>query len=231
MYRELIRARIWTGVAAVALVFLPTASMYAQPFGPFFSRTGEIPNGNEAIEGGATFPGGHTLGWYIHFVRPQIGTIPATPPNPGFGNSFASDSFYDITEFIIMYDGKPYNGDQNPVVIVHVSGTDNLPNTSTFQTQILQLVETIQFPVMIRISPTLQSTGQTQITDVGGRYQLESFYNIFSELSVDGGNTWLPADGPALMQSLVPEPTSIVLAATGLIGLLLVRRNKLKPTK
>lgn len=51
---------------------------------------------------------------------------------------------------------------------------------------------------MIRESPTLASTGQTTITDVGGgEFSITSFFDIFTELSVDGGQTWMPAEnGP-----------------------------------
>src|SRR2546422_272018 len=45
--------------------------------------------------------------------------------------------------------------------------------------------------IMIRESPTLASTGGTNITDLGGgMFQINSFFDIFTEISVDGGNTW-----------------------------------------
>jgi hypothetical protein len=72
--------------------------------------------------------------------------------------------------------------------------------------------------VRIRESPTLPSLGQTRITDIGGgRYHIDSFFDVFTELSFDGGANWFPSTG-ATRVNLVPEPSSIVLLALALIG-------------
>ncbi len=48
--------------------------------------------------------------------------------------------------------------------------------------------------VMIRESPTKASTGKTSIQNLGtGGYRIDSFFDIFTELSVDGGATWAAA--------------------------------------
>jgi hypothetical protein len=88
--------------------------------------------------------------------------------------------------------------------------------------------------VMIRESPTRASTGRTSVTEgsteptsaedppTGGGmplYQIDSFFDVFTELSFDGGQTWIPSDGPAGV-NLVPEPSSFgLLAVTGLVAL------------
>ena len=47
--------------------------------------------------------------------------------------------------------------------------------------------------VMIRESPTRQSTGKTSIIDIPGpMWHIDSFFDVFTELSVDGGLTWMP---------------------------------------
>ena len=44
--------------------------------------------------------------------------------------------------------------------------------------------------IEIRESPTMASIGQTAITDIGGGlYEIESFFDVFTELSVDGVHT------------------------------------------
>jgi len=75
-------------------------------------------------------------------------------------------------------------------------------------------------PFMIRESPTLASTGQTSISDLGGgNYLITSFFDIFTELSVDGGATWIPATGSVRMNlEQVPEPSSAALLVLGLLG-------------
>jgi hypothetical protein len=53
--------------------------------------------------------------------------------------------------------------------------------------------------IMIRESPTLHSTGKSILTPVvGGGYRLSSFFDVFLELTVDGGLTWAPATGGSI---------------------------------
>ncbi len=79
-------------------------------------------------------------------------------------------------------------------------------------------------PFMIRESPTRASLGRYSVaTRPDGTYQIDSFFDIFTELSVDGGQTWIPADGPAHF-SLVPAPGAA--AVLGLSGLVAMRRRR-----
>jgi hypothetical protein len=87
--------------------------------------------------------------------------------------------------------------------------------TGSFATEMLQL-DLTGGGIMIRESPTLASTGQTMITDVGGGiFRIDSFFDVFTELSLDNGLNWTPATGPARVQ-LVPEPASLALLLIGL---------------
>ena len=114
-------------------------------------------------------------------------------------------------------------------------GNENI--TGTFQTEMLQLNlqgGTLPPGVMIRESPTLQSTGVTSVQNIGGGlYKIDSFFDVFTELSIDGGQTWMPGSdtlgGPPSPGhvTLVPEPTSMSLLAAGFVGMMgFIRRRR-----
>ena len=50
--------------------------------------------------------------------------------------------------------------------------------------------------VILRESPTKASVGQTVIRTVDGGYKIASFFDIFFQMSIDGGASWMPALQP-----------------------------------
>ena len=79
-------------------------------------------------------------------------------------------------------------------------------------------------PILLRESPTLPSMGQTMITDIGGGlYHIDSFFDVFAEVSIDGGQTWMAATDSVHIE-LVPEPATLGLLLVG--GLALLRRRR-----
>jgi hypothetical protein len=112
-------------------------------------------------------------------------------------------------------------------------------DTGLWQTEMLQMQlvgNTPLGPVMIRESPTRPSLGVTSIQDIGppgppgGPYHIDSFFDVFTELSIDGGATWIPNSAPnhfgppgstgstRVILGGVPEPATFALVAIGLIG-------------
>jgi hypothetical protein len=66
-------------------------------------------------------------------------------------------------------------------------------------------------PFMLRESPTKQSLGKHTIrTDPRG-FRISSFFDVFLELSIDGGVNWFPANRGMRIQSSSPPaaPNSI----------------------
>jgi hypothetical protein len=102
--------------------------------------------------------------------------------------------------------------------------------TGTFATEMLAMSLSGEGPtppfVMVRESPTLPSLGQTRITDIGGGlYHIDSFFDVFTELSFNGGANWLPSVG-ATRVDLVPEPSSVLIAALALVSFATVSRRR-----
>ncbi len=78
---------------------------------------------------------------------------------------------------------------------------------------------------MIRESPTLQSSGRASSQTLGGdRYAIDSFFDIFTELSIDGGQNWTPSQGAPTRITLMPTPGSASLLAAA--ALLASRRRR-----
>lgn len=96
-------------------------------------------------------------------------------------------------------------------------------STAFYDTEMLQLDlsgGTLPSGVMLRESPTLASTGQTRIDSIGGGvYHIDSFFDVFTELSIDGGATWTPGNTSLHLEGGAPEPTSAVLALLGMAAL------------
>jgi hypothetical protein len=82
-------------------------------------------------------------------------------------------------------------------------------------------------PFMLRESPTLASVGQHMVTPAGdGTYFISSFFDVFTELSLDGGQTFYPASSSFRLNiASVPEPPALLLAALGATGCGLVARR------
>jgi hypothetical protein len=84
--------------------------------------------------------------------------------------------------------------------------------------------------MMIRESPTLASTGHTTFTAVTGGYQIDSFFDIYTELSLDDGLTWMPDNtGPVHVgYTCIPEPAATSLLGLGVAGLFALYRRSRK---
>ena len=85
--------------------------------------------------------------------------------------------------------------------------------------------------VMFRESPTLASIGLTEAklvgTDSSGDpiYRVDSFFDVFLEVSLDGGQSWTPLDEPLHLVGAVPEPHSLLLGVLACLALSGRRRS------
>ena len=131
---------------------------------------------------------------------------------------------FDVTLTATVNPGIPVSFD-GPLVVL-VFGKAGL-TTGTFTADIISANCTGSIgPItgIIRENPTLASTGQIEITDIGGgNYNIDSFFDIFTELSLDGGAFSPDANAPHHMV-LVPEPATLMLLVAGAAALIRRRR-------
>lgn len=169
-------------------------------------------------ENSTTYSGGHTLNsleLHGYSAEPATSGL-ASPPDDGSDLPYHVNSFFDVFVDITL-DGNPYTASGVGELSIN-SNDDLLPDDTIFDTEMLQLdISGGNLPagVMLRESPSLQSTGQTNIDDIGGGvFRISSFFDVFTELSLDGGDTWLPASGTVTLGS-TPEPSTFVLLGLG----------------
>ncbi|MDD5065048.1 MAG: PEP-CTERM sorting domain-containing protein [Phycisphaerae bacterium] len=164
---------------------------------------------------------------------------------------FVGISLSDITHGSFTNISRSYIGgdeieyfDSVVTAAVDISGIGNFPavlagpvtaqvysktsgQTGTFQTEIISMTMSGNVGgvnVMVRESPTLSSSGQTSIEMSSSGWYIGSFFDVYTELSIDGGQTWVPSEESCRMV-LVPEPATICLLVFGGLGILARKRR------
>jgi hypothetical protein len=177
---------------------------------------------NECIlpPGGCVYVGPNTVfypGGYSHSGLIFDGVM-TCDPFPGLGGTF--DSFFDVF-FEIQLDtgmGPQSHQGQTPMG-VRIQGTGGGGNQRFFETEIISMNLTggnLPPLVKVRESQALSSRGQLTSTDLGGGvHHIDSFFDVFTELSLDGGQTWLPGNGSSRLQIVPNSPTPAPPATWG----------------
>ena len=150
---------------------------------------------------------------------------------PPLGESFNVDSFFDI--FIeVDLGGGDFQVDSFFDVFTELSIADNgggSGGTRTFDTEMISMsLSSSSLGILLRESPTLPSPGQHTVTSLpGGNFQVDSFFDIWTEVSIDGGLNWSPAGVPvrAKLNALVPEPATLAILALGGLATLFRKRR------
>ncbi len=153
------------------------------------------------------------------------------PPEPG---NTAIESFGSLIDL----EGEiNAGGTWIPFAAANVSAptTVKITGLSTpgeYSTEMLAMNISVSSPfglIMIREDPRpgYASTGQTTLTPVTGGYQINSFFDVFTELSLDNGINWIPDDnGPIhVYYENCPEPALTSLLGIGLAGFLVMYRR------
>jgi PEP-CTERM motif len=163
----------------------------------------------------------------LQLVGPQ--SAAQTVPLPPLGGSAQSHSFFDVFTEVDLGPGTIRKGHFDFFDITYrIANNGGGGGGGQYNTEMLSLNLTGDYPgpggpipFIIRESPTLASTGEHSRTPLSdGTFKIDSFFDVFTELSLDGGQTFIPASGPVHLDltEVTPEPASIVLGGLGLVG-------------
>ena len=162
---------------------------------PRFFTTNILPPANRVYVSVQDFQAAYANGIVIKNVSHK-GFTQGLPPPPAGGSQ--THQFNSRMRFLISQNGgQTFSpGLAFADVVVRVGSSQDQDSTRFFDTEMLSLSihgGSLPTGVMLRESPTKQSLGRTSIRVTPTNYQISSFFDIFTELSLDGGQNWSPS--------------------------------------
>jgi hypothetical protein len=191
---------------SVSCSFKVVVTLARQPGVELFFQNNVLPPPNGVYISPAQFHQLYAQGIIIRDIRHKrfIGDL-APPPPPGTTQTHNFNSAVDFE--LSMNNGQTWQRlSANAQCTVQMTSSDVINGVQFYDTEMLQLSLTSPNGIMLRESPTLQSVGQTTIRPVAGGYLISSFFDINTEISLDGGATWNPAQNITRVQ-LRKDPT------------------------
>jgi hypothetical protein len=159
-----------------------------------FFPTGCFPQGGDYASGqddSVAFPGSAVV---LRNLRHRPATQPQPPPDPGMATTQALDG---MLEYELSLDGgstftrhREYGGFECFPIRWHEAPVPGDTEMS------LECCALTVGSLRLRESPTLPSRGQHRIRPTSDGYLVDSFFDIFTEISLDSGVSWLPAGAP-----------------------------------
>jgi hypothetical protein len=208
------------GLVAAALAFSPLAKAdpEVQPGWDLLTISANLPPPEGQYVSAAEWYAYFGMGIYIKDVIHSGFTQSFAPPPPGGSDTHTFGSA--VTGLFSIDGGLTYQSfSASGLTTVRIDSGVDSGNIRNFNTEMLQLDisgGTLPAGLMLRESPTLASTGLTSVADFGdGTYGIDSFFDVYPELSLDGGINWFPDLTPPAHMTLSPEPSSFALLGLG----------------
>jgi hypothetical protein len=146
---------------------------------------------------------------------------PACTPVPASG-SFTISSFFDVFVEVSLNGGATWAPKAAPGAPGLTQLTLTTPpgsNPRGFDTEMLSLDisgGTLPAGMRVRESPSRASVGHTDDTSLGGGlFKIDSFFDVFVELSLDNGVTWVPSLQPTRLLLGTGNPTAVRVSTWG----------------
>ncbi|MDP2209179.1 MAG: hypothetical protein Q8K98_10485, partial [Bacteroidota bacterium] len=129
-----------------------------------------------------------------------VATNPSASSLPPLGSSSTQTVSLNFTKISFSYDGGVTKTDYSATgeMQIRLSHVADVGGTRVFDTEMLMMNlsgGTLPGGVMVRESPTKASLGRTSFRSIpeNSRFKISSFFDVFTEVSLDGGATWTPA--------------------------------------
>ncbi|MDB6056632.1 MAG: hypothetical protein JWO95_476, partial [Verrucomicrobiales bacterium] len=183
----------------------------AAPSSEWFFASDYLPPPNSSYTGRSTGPRHYDDVKVRFLMNERLSKISTSVSPPGDGAPPATCSFdaqfdADISDDGITY--RPVTAKARGIITVKPS-SGSTGASRIFDTEMLQLEVsggTLPAGVMLRESPTKASLGQTTIRQVGGGFLIGSFFDVFTEMSMDGGTKWSAASALCVMEMIGSDP-------------------------
>jgi hypothetical protein len=167
----------------------------------------------------ATYSG---LGLDIVLSEVQHGGFSNIQTSQGSNGGVAGEveNFNSVLTGLVSVNGSPNSSFTltGPVEVIAYGRTSNM-ETGTFSTQMLSMDLTGSVggnSVEVMLDPTNATTGSTTITNIGGSptlFHINSFFDVFTDISIDGG-AFIPSNGGTIVNlQTVPEPSTLFMGA------------------
>ena len=160
----------------------------------------------------------------VSFVVPGAGVVtarnlsvgnllnPIAPPPLNGSATYNAGSAATACEVSLDGGQTWYASMPTGMVVLHLVHALDAGNTSFFDTEMLQLdlaANSPSGPLGLRESPTKASLGRHTIQTASQGYAVSSFFDVFLELSLDGGQTWTPGSQPIRLQGVNPSALAL----------------------
>ena len=172
-----------------------------------------VPGGSYVAGGPTTYNDGMVQTEIVSMslrVSEQSGVLFPTTMSGGY---YTVDSFFDVFVEISIGGQPPVRAIlAGPAELGIMVAPDSLDGSGTFDTEIVSMSlsgDVEGMLVEISESPVLPSSGQVTLVRLPeGQFAVDSFFDVFTELSIDGSLP-VPADGPTEMDINPPSSTII----------------------